>query len=280
MGLLKKIKKTAKRMAPTNINSGTQLIRDANRTRNEIPTNANDITNNTRRLIKNAPRNVNDITGSLRDAYRTDGRSILTGYKEGTAGEHRKAVAAEQARKAAAAEAAAKAEADRKASVAYKRVPPPDYNPGLQRFYRATNNSVPTVQRMNPGMIQRNGMQTGLMFMNDRAPVSLAGYNQRLPVPALDPNRVPTGPGLGPPRNPIPNFGTPRPPQGRPIASGMASSQNVGMMPQNQKVQTLLNDQRRNSIPQNQAPQNTGVMGPQRMGMAWNPQMNGRPIRR
>lgn len=63
----------------------------------------------------------------------------------------------------------------------YKPIEVPDYNSDMQRYYQMTNHSVPTVQRMNPGMIQRGGYQ-GPTFANDRGPVSLQQYNQRLPV--------------------------------------------------------------------------------------------------
>lgn len=56
----------------------------------------------------------------------------------------------------------------------YKPIPVPNYSQDMQRYYQMTNNSVPAVQRMNPGMIQRGGYQ-GPTFANDRPQTSLGG---------------------------------------------------------------------------------------------------------
>lgn len=238
MGLLKKIKKTVKRAVPTNINSGTQLIKDANKARKKIPTNFNEATGSARSLIGKVPLNFNSIAGKMRMASGTGGRGSAVSRSPENA-----------------------------MPVAYKPASSPAYN--KQRYVDQSLSSMrgmagpQDVQGarygdINRGFSSRVPMQNSGVFRremnNPNLGMSMSIQNQ----PMDQPSRVP---------------------QGRPIASGMASSQNVGMSPQNQKVQMLLNDQRRNSIPQNQAPQNTGVMGPQRAGMAWNPQTNGRPIR-
>lgn len=72
----------------------------------QVPTNANDITGNTRRLLRNAPRNLNSLTGSVRDAWKTRGASVITGYPEGSKAANMRAVEAKQARQQAAAQAA------------------------------------------------------------------------------------------------------------------------------------------------------------------------------
>lgn len=64
----------------------------------------------------------------------------------------------------------------------YKPIPIPNYSQDMQRFYQMTNNSVPAVQRLNPGMIQRGGYQ-GPTFVNDRPQTSLQQYNRQFPAP-------------------------------------------------------------------------------------------------
>lgn len=91
----------------------------------------------------------------------------------------------------------------------YRPIPIPDYNSDMQRYYQMTNDSVPAVQRMNPGMIQRNGYQ-GPTFANDRPqtplqrpPRGMSGYS---PIRSSGPRPMMPNGGLRPQMQPAQNM--------------------------------------------------------------------------
>ena len=262
----KSLKKAAKKVTPTNINSGTKFLRSANSTRNELPTNVNEITDNARRVAQNSPRNINSMTEHLRDIERTDGKVAITGYKEGTASAHNKAVAEKQAREQAVAVAAQaeqqKAADEKKAALDAKISQGRRMDQGyLQSLRGMRQASMPQgVPGARFGDINRYGSNRAPMQnMGMTAPPSnfSTGMASQYRQPfqpganvAIDPIRPMTGP-------------VPYNPQGRPMFGrpmGMTQPQNTGVMPGRPMM----------------SPQNTGVMGPQSQFSGYQPQ--GRPI--
>ncbi len=194
------------------IKSIVKEARSPERAVRQVPTNANDITGNTRRLIGHRPANINSTTDSLRAAWKTRGASVISGYEEGSKSAHDKAVAEKKAKQAAAAaeqqrmaqEAAAAKKAAFDARMNRERSVNNAYVDSLSamrtqatpmgvqgaRYGDINRRMANGAPMMNQGMIVRSMMNPnlgGARFVRSRQDV---------------PNGVFSGPGI--PRNPSP----------------------------------------------------------------------------
>lgn len=237
----------------------------------QVPTNANDITGNTRRLIKNAPRNFNSITDSVRDAWRTRGASVITGYPEGSKAAHDKAVAQKQAQQ----QAAAAAEQQRVAEAAAAKKAEFDARMGRERgINNAYVNSLSEMRRMampngvqgqrygdiNRGMstrvpTQNVGMVGQGLYNNPRTGVAMEQQMQPYRGPGMGPGQPPPGGVMmdpirgGPMNSQMSRF------EGRPMLTGMTGQAPVQQRP----IQPM---QQPAQVQGRPIARNTGIMRP------------------
>lgn len=216
----------------------------------QVPTNANDITGNTRRLIRNAPRNLNSLTDSVRDAWKTRGASVITGYPEGSKAAHDRVVFEKQSKQQAeaaaeqqrVAEAAAAKKAEFDARMSRERGINNAYVDSLSGMRRMAMPNGVQGQRygdINRGMstrapTQNVGMVGQGLYNNPRTGVAMGQQMQPYRGPVMGPGQPPPGGVMMDPirggqmNGQMPRF------EGRPMRTGITGQAPVQQQPMQQ----------------------------------------------